>query len=423
MATGNTRAPSAVLGTGDQNFQTNPNTLIPKLLALALPVLRRNSVMRSLVNTDYDGMAKMKGDSIDIPLPPRLAVSEVNPSSTPETGQAVDFGNFNLKLDCWYQAHFRISDRELLTVDTNSFYSTSAGEAVAQLADKIDGDIMNNYKRVYRIVGDQTGGTAQTGSTDYADPFIPATSGTEAAGLNSIVQAGRVLNDERAYPHDRRLVISPRAQANAVQLRPFNDYSWNQDMNGIAAGQLGTKFGFEAFMSQNVVTHTTGAAGTYTVNGAQDAGATTLMVSTADGTANAAPVEGDIFIIGDDEDDSYVVTADAAAISGTTAADFSISISPGLRAGVADNATMTFKPSHQVNLAFQRGAFVFASRPLETVDVLSGNLIRSIYDPVSGIVLRLEVERQNKQSYYSFDVLYGTGALRPEMAVRLAGAE
>jgi hypothetical protein len=40
---------------------------------------------------------------------------------------------------------------------------------------------------------------------------------------------------------------------------------------------------------------------------------------------------------------------------------------------------------------------------------------------VSGVALRMEVVRQNKQTLFDFDVLYGAACVRPELAVRLAG--
>ena len=42
-------------------------------------------------------------------------------------------------------------------------------------------------------------------------------------------------------------------------------------------------------------------------------------------------------------------------------------------------------------------------------------------DPVTGLVVRLEIVRQNKQTMWEFDMLYGMKLVRPEYAARLAG--
>jgi hypothetical protein len=71
---------------------------------------------------------------------------------------------------------------------------------------------------------------------------------------------------------------------------------------------------------------------------------------------------------------------------------------------------VTLKASHAVNLAFQFGAFTFADRPLAsatTTRTMLGSKIVMATDPVTGMSLRLEVTRQNKQTQWSFDHLYG----------------
>jgi hypothetical protein len=81
---------------------------------------------------------------------------------------------------------------------------------------------------------------------------------------------------------------------------------------------------------------------------------------------------------------------------------------------------VTLKAAHVVNLAFHRDAFAFVSRPLQSS---SANIeeMMSVVDPTSGVAIRLEVVRQNKQMLFDFDVLYGAACVRPELAARMAG--
>jgi len=79
--------------------------------------------------------------------------------------------------------------------------------------------------------------------------------------------------------------------------------------------------------------------------------------------------------------------------------------------------------THVVNLAFHKDAFAYATRPLaaSSMDMALGSRIVTIQDPVTGVVLRLEVSRQHKQVVWEFDILWGAKLVRPELAVRIAG--
>ena len=122
-------------------------------------------------------------------------------------------------------------------------------------------------------------------------------------------------------------------------------------------------------------------------------------------------------------------TANSPTFTGTPVAPTAssgaqtVTVSPAIKAIVADNASVTKKASHTVNLAFHRDAFALAMRPLtsETAGDAYGNNIVSMTDPVTGLSMRLEVYRQYKQVVYELDALWGVKLIRPEYAVRIAG--
>jgi hypothetical protein len=94
---------------------------------------------------------------------------------------------------------------------------------------------------------------------------------------------------------------------------------------------------------------------------------------------------------------------------------------PTLQSVAANNAALTFKATHVVNLGFHRDAFALAMRPLENAVDGLGNQISVATDPISGVSMRLEVSREHKRTRYSFDVLYGAKLVRAELACRMAG--
>ena len=106
--------------------------------------------------------------------------------------------------------------------------------------------------------------------------------------------------------------------------------------------------------------------------------------------------------------------------------DTSCTISPALKADATDTAAITFlddvvDSTGRVGLAFHRDAFALATRPLmaSSTDLAMGSNIMSMTDPVSGLSLRLEVQRQYKQTTWEFDILYGVKCVRPEYACKV----
>jgi hypothetical protein len=177
-------------------------------------------------------------------------------------------------------------------------------------------------------------------------------------------------------------------------------------------------FGMDWFADDHVPTHTSTplTAGAATVNGAHAAGVKTVSIAKA---TNTSPlVAGDIIKFASDNQ-TYVVTAAVTLAVGNT----NVSIYPGLVTSKAGGEAVTLTASHTVNLGFHRNAIAFATRPLQasTIDLELGNQMMSMQDPKSGIVLRLEVSRQYKQTVWDFDILWGAKLVRPELACRLAG--
>lgn len=72
-----------------------------------------------------------------------------------------------------------------------------------------------------------------------------------------------------------------------------------------------------------------------------------------------------------------------------------------------------------MNLAIHRDCFALAVRAFR--DPASDANIMTMVDDVTGLPLRLEISRQNKQDYWSLDLLWGVKVIRPELGVRVLG--
>jgi hypothetical protein len=366
----------------------------PKLLAQGLLALREMVVMPRLVNRGYESLAGQKGSTIDVPIPSAIAAQQVAAAATPPSTADVAPTSVAVPLDQWYEAPFYLTDKDKLEI-MDGVIPMQASEAVKALANNVDAYLMSLYKGIYGYVG-------VAGSTPFAQDTSDATN------------ARKVLNKQLAPLDDRRFILNPDAEGNALNLRAFQDMSWSGSMAGIEEAQLNRKLGFDWWMSQNIPTHTAGTASGATSNTAGYAlGIKTVTLASA-GTGTI--LVGDIITFAGDLQTYVVVTGDADVSNGGT-----VVFEPGLKVALPASAVaITVKATHAVNLSMHRDAIAFATRPLEDTDGL-GNQIQAAVDPVSGLTLRLEISREHKRTRYSYDILYGGRLVRPELAVRVAG--
>lgn len=372
----------------------------PKLLAQGLMALREYCVMPRMVNRDYDTMAAQQGSTIDIPIPSAVATRDVTPSnsnpSTPDSSPT----SVAVPLDQWKEAPFYLTDKETLEI-MNGVIPMQASEAIKSLANTVNGYIMDKYKGVYGFAG-------AAGTTPFASSMAEAT------------EARKNLNVQLAPTGDRRFILDPDAEANALDLRALQDASYSGSAAGLIEGSIGRKMGFDWFMDQLIPTHTAGTITTGLVSKAATPvaeGAKTLIATTAATTGACDLKEGDIITFAGD-DQTYVLTADA--VQASPAADVTLNFYPGLKVALTGGDNIEVKDSHVVNLAFHRDAIAFATRPLAETDFGMGNVMSSV-DPVSGLALRLEITREHKRTTFSYDILYGGKLVRPELATRVAG--
>ncbi|MCO4101047.1 MAG: hypothetical protein HEQ38_16970 [Gemmatimonas sp.] len=379
------------------------NDVVPILVAQGLQTLRSACVMPRLVNTDYSNTPANQGDVVNLYIPSAQTVTDVAAQAAPFQAPDAQPVRSPIPLNRWRRSGFYLTDKEQEEI-VGGIQSRQTGEAVKALAQDINAFIFSRYTRVFGFVG-------TAGTTPFASDVTGATN------------ARAQLNRQTVPLADRRLVLDVNAEANALALPAFAQAQQIGSATTVIEGTLGRRYGFDVAMDQQVPTHvsTPLTAGAATANGAQavNAGSTdggrTGTVSIAKAT-NASPlVAGDIISFAGDPN-TYVVTANTSLIVGNT----TVPIAPALQVAKTGGEAMTLRASHVVNLAFHRDAFGFVSRPLQTSSQNVAEMM-SVADPISGVALRLEVVRQNKQTLFDFDVLYGAACVRPELAVRLAG--
>ena len=381
-------------------------TIAGKILARGVLALREEAVFPRTVNTDWGTEVAQVGDTVNVPIPTPQASGNVVPDVVPPATTDNAIRTVPLVLDQWKKSEFHLTDKQLGEIDAKAnFLPMQASEAIRTLANLINSAGWLNYKGVYGYVG--TAGTTPfaIGSGSFANPPTDATN------------VRKTLNKQVAPPNNRRLVLDPDAEAQALNLPALANFEQTDDRDVKIEGRLGRKYGFDWYYDQQMPTHTKGAAGTALLDDtvARAVGLKTLHM---DGFTTK-PSVGDVFTIAGDAQ-TYVVTASTVLV-GT---DSDVSFEPGLKVAIpaADgNEAVTFKASHVVNLGYHRDAFAFATRPVASMAFKGGNLIIQTTDPQTGVSLAMEIRRGYHLTIFEYSVLFGTALIRPELAVRLAG--
>ena len=385
-------------------------TIAGKILARGLLALREQCVFPRTVNTDWGTEVAQPGATINVPIPSTQSTGAVVPGPVPPAPQDQTILTVPLNLDQWQKSDFNLTDKQLGEIDAKAnFLPMQASEAIRQLANLINASGYQNYKSVYGYVG--TAGTTPfaIGSGSFANPP------TDATNLR------KVLNKQVAPPQDRRLVLDPDAEANALNLPALANFEQTGDPAVKIEGRLGRKYGFDWYYDQQIPTHTAGTITTGLIAKAatgQAAGLTAIVCTTAASTGAIALKKGDIILFAGDPQ-TYVVTADATQAAAAT--DVTVNISPAKKVALVGSEAVTVKASHVVNLGYNQNAFAFATRPVASMAFSGGNIIMQSTDPQTGISLAMEVRRGFHLTIFEYSVLYGTALIRPELAARLAG--
>ena len=378
--------------------------ILTQILAKGMMGLRQRCLMTRLVNTDYSLEAKKKGYTIDIPLAAAVAAESVTPAATPTAPSALTPTTAQITLSNWYHADFALDDAEVGRIRADvDFVPLQMNEAFKSIANEINDSVFATYKPIYGFVG--TGGTTPFGA------------GVEVASATNLRKA---LHGQLCPRDERRGVLDFDAEAAALNLAPFSDAEKRGSAETKTTGELGRIFGFDWFGEDAVPTHTAGTASTIATNASGYAVGVKSITMTY-GSAGTGMLEGDVFTIAGD-DQTYTVTTTAASAGAVT-------FTPGLKVVIAQSATVvTPKGDHVVNLGFHRDAFGLAVRApdagiKELLGANAGNVLSSVtlQDPVTRLIMRLELIRGFKMTMWDVDCLWGTALVDPARACRLAG--
>ena len=391
---------------------SSQTTLVPQVISKeSLFLLENNLVAAGRVNRKFENQFVKIGTTLTVRKPNRFLVS------TGPSLQVQDIHDPSTSVTINTQAHvdFQFNTQDL-TLVIEEFSERYLKPAMAELANKVDYDILGNWSALFNEVG---------------------TPGTIPNNFGSLAPVGQRMDELAAPQSGRTLILNPAAYwSMAAGLVGLYVKSVAEPA---LKGFLANIANFEIFLDQNVQNKTVGNyTGTPTVNGAGQTGSTLATQGWGNSIATLLNV-GDVFTIAGvfainpnnrqstGSLQNFVVTATA---SSNGSGQSSISISPAIvtsgpyqtvSASPANSAAITVRgtagTSYAQNLAFVKDTFGLVMVPLEVPQGVDFSA-RSTYKNISLRILRA-YDINNDTLPCRIDILYGTTTFYPETGVRL----
>lgn len=374
--------------------------LIPDIYA-ALDVVSRELVgFTNAVTRDSSADAVADGQTLRVPVTPANgAVGNITPAMSLPSAADQTIANKSLTITKNRFAPFTWSGEQSNAVASGpGFLTLKQGQianAIRSLVNEVETDVSNAL----------TVGASRAYGTAGTTPFATA------SDMSDVSNVLKILDDNGAPRVDRHLVLGTTAGA---QLRGKQSQLFKVNEAGsdelLRRGVIGNLMGLGLHESAQVNNSTAGTGTGYLINnGAGYAiGDTALTVDTGSGTILA----GDVITIGAHK---YVVATALAANVVTIAA-------PGLRAAVADNATVTVNATSVRNIALSRNACLLATRipaiPAEG-DIAIDRMI--VTDPISGLSMEFAAYPGFRMITYHVSLAWGVTVIKPEHVAVLLG--
>lgn len=408
-------------------MSNNLSAITLPLIAPVQETLRESAIAPRLVNTDYSSVAVARGTPIQIPIPTATSTTPVVASHEPIEPTDVVANSVNLEVDQWVMSlPFAITDKEFTEVSPGIYPRPMAlDEAVRALVNTLDAQVWSNYTGISTFVGAPDRYMFDTGGAGGKD---------DPNGLEWATFANAQLNRQAASRSEARLsAISLNAEAYGNGLSAFSELQKSGDSGPIQRYELGTKFGIRWTANNTMPTHTVGTAisaytsnsPTHTVTLISNSAVGDTSVTLKVGSSTATLKKGDLIKFAGDTNIYSVgadVTLNTTGVSVSLNKKLAVALNGSSTPVAVSNPISTWPTAgtmtqYGVNLVFNRSAFALALRALANVSGIGS--VQPIFDPVTGITVRLEATRQFKQDTWTVDALWGSVLARGDVAIRV----
>jgi hypothetical protein len=298
---------------GRINTANDLDAFIPEIWSReTLAILQESMVVANLVHRDFENEIANFGDVVNTRQPSEFTAKR-KAQTDDVTVQDANATNVQVPLNQWAHTSFMIRDGDLSKsmVDLIPIYIQPAALSLGRLVDRA---LLAQYAAFYQNSGGALGGLTSANAVQY------------------LVETRKVMNDNKAYPENRNLIVGSYTEAVMLQNSAFTEAQKIGD-NGTAVrnASLGRLLGFDIFMCQNMASIATPASTLY------KNGAINLTAGYPKGTTSALVVgsftglvaAGNWLTING-------IPYQASAVSATLGNTTGITVVGGLRAAVAN---------------------------------------------------------------------------------------
>ena len=371
--------------------------LIPTIYT-ALDIVSREQVgFIPAVARNPKADAAAKGQTVSAPVAPPATTVDIVPGPTaPNDGdQAID--TVNVVITKSKMAPVKWNGEEQLAIGPSGTYNTILADQFTQafraIANEVDADLASLYFGSSRAIG--TIGTTPFGIKE---------------DLSDFAQARQVLEDNGSPTTNLQMVLGSSAIAN-VRGKQSVLFKTNEAGTDelLREGIIGRIEGFNLHNSAGIKKVSATTAKGYLVNGTKNESDVIIPVDT--GTGEIA--QGSIVTFAGDSHRYVVLAATATTITLSA---------PGLRQDLADNTEITVQGGFVPNMAFDRNAFILASRtPAMPKGGDAADDVMTATDPVSGITFQVALYRQYRQVRYEVGLAWGVAPVKPAHSAIILG--
>jgi hypothetical protein len=381
----------------------------------ALAVLTDKIQVLKMVNRQYDSQFGYKGgakvgDTVSVRVPQRAVV---------RSGRIMDL---QPQID------------RVVPVKISNYHGVDTGATSTEMAMQID-----DYQE--QFIDSKIGDLLVNVESDFINTvtqLVPASVGDFGAFDDpiTVLQAKAYLDSQLAPMNDRNLMVNTYSQVDLVNSLKSLFNSQEKISEQYRKGRMASDtLGFDWYQSNLTSTIVRGTGAGYLIDGVPADGASSIVVDTGTGTVKV----GDTFQI-EGVYDVHPQTKDAlpnlkmftvtTLVSPGGAGTWQISPSlilagseQNISALPVDGADITIKgvagTSYAQNLAFSKDAFYFVTADLPNPPSSYG--VDSASATYQGITLRFQqgFNMVNDEFMSRFDIVWGGGILRPELAVRI----
>lgn len=373
--------------------------LIPTIYTALDSVSREQVGFIPAVARNSKAEAAALDQNVTAPVAPIAKTVDIVPGPTAAGSAEQTISTVEVKISKSKMAPVQWNGEEQMAMGSAGSYNLLLADQFKQafraLANEVDQDIGALYYGSARAVG-------KAGSTPFG----------VKEDLADFADARRVLEDNGAPTTDLQMVLGSAA-ISAIRGKQSVLFKVNEagSESLLREGTIGRIEGFNLHNSAGIKRVTAGTGSGFLVNksGGYQVGAQLIAVDTGSGTVN----RGDIVTFAGDTHQYVVATASASVITLSA---------PGLLQDLADNTAITLGGNYTANMAFDRHAFLLASRtPAMPDGGDTADDVMNVTDPVSGITFQVALYRQYRQIRYEVGLAWGMAAVKPEHCALILG--